>query len=539
MSEQILVSIYVRRDQHENGMSLEEYANGVIAGTHPILDHDEFVYQFGAIEDEVTLVVEWAKENGLTIAESHSGMSVVKTLGTVEQYNQLFGITLETVVDGDRSYLTHAGDLVIPSEINDVVATVLGLDNSITFGHNAILDDSGSNGVFDPSAISNPTPVDLALAYKFPRAPGSDLVQGKGTSVAILELGGGWNTQNLTSTFGRIGQPNPTVVDVLVDGGSNNPADAGSSGEVMLDIYCVGAVAPATKIAMYFAPNSFQGFVDCITACANDTANKPSVLSISWGTNDTSFGSYLTAMDTAFQVCIVKGITTFVAAGDYGVKAISTASTYTLNHPSTSPYVVAAGGTVVSINNDYTIASEVPWGTNGGSFAGGGGVSTIYSVPAWQTGFSSKLYPGATVSALTGRGTPDVSAMATGYTFYYSSSNALGTFLGTSATAPLLGGMMARLNSLTGRRIGFVNSDWYGLINSAFNDITTGDNHGGNTVGYMATAGWDACTGLGTPIGNEIYKFYKKGGASVFPKSGYGTRPTTGQTFPRRTTGVR
>ena len=145
----------------------------------------------------------------------------------------------------------------------------------------------------------------------------------------------------------------------------------------------------------------------------------------------------------------------------------------------------------------------------------------------------------SSVSALTGRGTPDVSAMATGYQFYYASGNYFGSFVGTSATAPLLGGMMARLNSLTERRIGFVNSDWYGIGATAFNDFVTGDNHGGNTVGYSAQAGWDAASGLGSPKGDVIYAYYKKGASSVFPKSSYGQRPTSGQTYPRRTTGVR
>ena len=127
--------------------------------------------------------------------------------------------------------------------------------------------------------------------------------------------------------------------------------------------------------------------------------------------------------------------------------------------------------------------------------------------------------------------------MATGYTFYYGASNYTGTFLGTSATAPLLAGMMARLNSLSQRRIGFVNSDWYGVRTTAFNDLTTGNNHGGNSVGYMATAGWDAATGIGSPIGTELYKLYKTG--HTFPKQSSGFRPSTGATYPRVSTGAR
>lgn len=528
----ITISIYLKRDKHENGMTLQEYADAVIAGTHPILGHDEYVYQFGAIEDELQLVVTWAHDNGLTVIESSSGAATVKVRGTAGQFNNLFGTQLQTVVDGARTYYTHTVPITIPTEIDAVVELILGLDNSVHFKNNAILDPDFRPSI-DPNVISSPTPVDLALAYKFPRAPGGDLVQGKGACVAIIELGGGWTTQNLTSTFSRIGQPNPTVVDISVDGGTNDGGvDTNSSGEVMLDIYCVGAVVPAAKIAMYFAPNTLQGFIDTIITPTNDTVNNPSVISISWGSTDTNWTSTSrNTFDNALAAATVKGITTFVAAGDYGVKAISGAPTYTVQYPATSPYVISAGGTVMSINNDHSIASEVPWGTTTGSYAGGGGVSAIFPVPVWQTGFSSKSYPNGTVASLTGRGIPDVSAHAVGYQFYYGTGNYTGSFVGTSATAPLLAGMMARLNQLSGRRIGFVNSDWYSVRTTAFNDQTTGNNHGGNTVGYMATVGWDAATGIGSPVGTELYKLYKTG--TTFPKQNYGFRPRTGPAYPR------
>lgn len=539
----LLISIYLKRDQHDNGMTLQEYADGVVAGTCPVLEHDDYVYQFGAIADELNLVLEWAYDNKLQVVEASTESAVVKVHGTVKQLNDIFEIELLLVIDDNYQYYTHLEEITLPTEINSVVEAVLGLDNLVKFSHNAILDTSIQViGDLAPTGIAAPTPVDLALAYKFPRSPGSNLVQGKGTCVSIIALGGGWTNQNLTSTFSRISQPNPTIVDVSVDGGVNDGGiDANSSGEVMLDIYCVGAIVPAAKIAMYFAPNSYQGFINTIIAATNDTVNNPSVISISWGTTDTNFSTVTRNLfESALQSAAVKGITVFAAAGDYGTKAISTASYGTLGYPQSSPYVVSCGGTVISINNDYSIASERAWGgLSDGGFAGGGGTSTIFSIPVWQTGkgYTTQTYSG-TVANLTTRSIPDISAMATGYTFNYSSSNSAGTFLGTSAVAPLLAGMMARLNQLTGRRLGFVNSDWYAAQATAFNDITTGLNTlSSATTGYSATASWDACTGLGSPKGDALYKLYKTG--STFPKLNYGFRPTTGQTYPRKYTGVR
>jgi kumamolisin len=538
LTDELMVSIYLVRDTHDNGMTLEEYVSGVCDGDHPILDHNEFVYQFGATDKNLQKVVEWANSNSLTVSEAHHGGAVVKIIGTAEQYNNLFSITLETITDNNRTYYTHIGQLTIPTEISTVVESVFGLDNSLTFTFDAKRDPS-----LEANSYSSPFPNELAKGYNFPKDPAvGDNEQGKGACVAILELGGGWTQANLTSTFGQIGWANPSISDVGIDGGVNDGgADANSSGEVMLDIWCVGAVAPLAKQVIYFAPNTFQGFIDIITAVANDTNYNPSVLSISWGTTDSNWSSgQRTSFETALASCAVKGITVFVAAGDYGVRAISGGPTYTVQYPGTSPLVLCAGGTVVTLNSSYAITAEVPWGTSGGSFAGGGGVSSLYSVPSWQTGLTSKTYPTpSTATTLTGRGIPDVSAHAIGYSFYYGSANNYGSgFVGTSATAPLMAGMVARINQLSGQRIGFVNSKWYSNT-SAFNDITTGDNHGGNTVGYVGTAGWDAATGLGTPIGTAIYALYRTG--ATYPKQNYAFRAkstSAAPAYPRTTTGI-
>jgi kumamolisin len=299
----------------------------------------------------------------------------------------------------------------------------------------------------------------------------------------------------------------------------------------MLDIYCVGAVIPSGKTVMYFSPNTYQGFIDCVIAATNDTVNNPSVISISWGNDEVVWGLYRTHFESALQAAIAKGITVFSAAGDYGTQAVSGGATYTVDYPSSSTYSVGSGGTYITINNDYSIASEVVW--NQSSYATGGGVSTKFSVPSWQTGLSSKIYPLGTVTSLTGRGVPDISAMASGYQFYYSASNTFGNFVGTSAVAPLLSGLVGRINAYSNQRIGFINSTIYNHPN-AFNDITIGNNAAPANVGYSATTGWDACTGLGSPIGTALAALFSQTNtAPVFPVYNVGARPTTGQTFPR------
>jgi hypothetical protein len=78
LDTELMITVYLKRDKHENGMTIQEYADAVIAGTQPILGHDEYVYQFGAIKDEVILVADWATSNGLTVEEANINCKIIR-----------------------------------------------------------------------------------------------------------------------------------------------------------------------------------------------------------------------------------------------------------------------------------------------------------------------------------------------------------------------------------------------------------------------------------------------------------------------------
>jgi kumamolisin len=168
-----------------------------------------------------------------------------------------------------------------------------------------------------------------------------------------------------------------------------------------------------------------------------------------------------------------------------------------VDFPASSPYALACGGTrLLAAGN--AIESEVVWndGTQGG--AGGGGVSAVFALPAWQqnlalVGSNGKSQP------LLKRGVPDVAGNAdpaTGYQVYIDGSDAV--VGGTSAVAPLWAALFARINTANGSAAGFVNPKLY-QQQAAFHDVTQGNN------GYYAAApGWDACTGLGSPDGKKL-----------------------------------
>ncbi len=105
-------------------------------------------------------------------------------------------------------------------------------------------------------------------------------------------------------------------------------------------------------------------------------------------------------------------------------------------YPSTSPYVVAVGGTSVATNGSGGFVSETGWGNSyGGS---GGGPSGYEPKPSYQNGVAN------TPST---RGVPDVACDAdptTGVSVYdstpYQGASGWMVFGGTSVATPVHGG---------------------------------------------------------------------------------------------------
>ena len=254
----------------------------------------------------------------------------------------------------------------------------------------------------------------VARLYNFPAAG-----RGAGQTVAIIELGGGYRTSDLTAYFSRLNvSPAPEVTAVSVDGARNQPVgDPGSAdGEVLLDIEIVGAIAPGARIAVYFAPNTDQGFLDAITTAVHDGLRQPSIVSISWGGPESTWTPQsLMAYDQAFQDAGLLGVTVCCASGDDGSTDNVNDGAAHVDFPASSPHVLACGGTRLE-SSGGKISSEVVWNHGAGNGATGGGVSDHFPLPAYQAG--AKVPVSVNPSRFKGRGVPDIAGdadPATGY----------------------------------------------------------------------------------------------------------------------------
>ena len=193
------------------------------------------------------------------------------------------------------------------------------------------------------------------------------------------------------------------------------------------------------------------------------------------------------------------GVTVLAAAGDDGSSDGSANGAPEVDFPASSPFVVACGGTKLTLSGG-TISSEQVWNElsmNEG--ATGGGVSKFFPLPAYQKSAGVPVQPETNFA---GRGVPDVSGDADPITGYLVRVDGKDMVIGgTSAVAPLWAGLIALINQHAGRPVGFVNPLLYKLGSPVFRDIVSGTNGF-----YSSGPNWDACTGLGSPDGTALVK---------------------------------
>lgn len=455
------------------------------------VSREEFAARYGADPGVIEQVKAFARQYNLTVTEVSSERRTVKLSGNAADMSSAFGAKLERYEHEGVQYRARTGAVQIPKDLAGSIEAVLGLDNRPHAKPHFRRRGEFTQRLAAPRAISY-TPVEVAQLYQFPLD-----VDGTGQTIGILELGGGYRPDDLQTYFSSIGVKQPTVTWVSVDHGNNSPTNANSAdAEVMLDIEVAGAVASGAKIVVYFAPNTTNGFQDALSTAIHDAANQPLVVSISWGAPESGWTEQaMTAFDAAAQDAALLGVSICAAAGDNGSSDGVNDGRDHVDFPASSPHIIACGGTNLQ-GSDGSVSSETVWNNGAQGGATGGGFSTQFPLPSWQASAGVTPAPGG------GRGVPDVAGDAdpqSGYQVLVDGE--LMVIGGTSAVSPLWSGMIALLNQKLGKPLGFLQPTLYGLPTPAraFDDITEGSNGS-----FSAAQGWDACTGLGSPIGKNL-----------------------------------
>lgn len=317
--------------------------------------------------------------------------------------------------------------------------------------------------------------------------------------------------------------------------GTNNPKAPG--GEASLDIQVIQGVAPNVPTSFWSTsglrntslpagPSNQEPFYRWITAVL-DATSPPLVHSSSYSDREAVMPRKFTDnLNLQFVKAALRGLTLLFATGDDGAAGIicrsGNCSSFNPTFPPTSPTVTSVGGTQMARPIPGQAPLEVVADSATGSFiTSGGAFSNRYAMPAYQA-YDVKQYlahakplPPASLFNASGRAYPDISAISTNFLIYLGGSQM--PIGGTSASTPTTAAIFSMLNEARLANgfapLGFLNPLLYALNTSPipyFNDVQSGNNKCSALpthcakYGFYAWYGWDACTGLGTPVFNLL-----------------------------------
>lgn len=518
-NETLKVSVCVR--PRPGSPELPDHAHWMATppGKRRFLSVEEFGAKHGAGQQDLDAIARFAESHGLEVVDSSVPCRTVVLSGTADQLSRAFAVELRRYQGPRGAYRGFEGTVGLPEELAGVVTAVFGLDNRRLGRQNNGGDPSGyAPFIFGPSSV--------AQIYNFPPVPANINKQ----TIAVMEFLGGYGQTDINTTFANWGvSPVPTPTSVNVSGMNNYGANPQLDTEPMLDICVAGAVAPGVAIRVYWGSDetSANDWLDVVNAIIKD-ADLISVVTNSLvlaDGDDSLVGSTLvTTLSGKFQALGTMGITVFSACGDDGARSSTTDGNVHVQYPGSDPWVTSCGGTTLSVGST---PPNMEWVWNDSTGATGGGVSALFTtLPDWQVGVvSQKMLKTNAV----GRGVPDVAGNAsinTGYPVVVDVG--LGgmsesvNLCGTSAVAPLYGGLMAIINATLGQNVGFLNPTLYAFRDTVCQDINdqiypgspqdnsvpAGMNAAGTSLppvtGYPSGPGWDACTGLGTIDGGAL-----------------------------------
>jgi kumamolisin len=467
------------------------------------LSSEEFVEQFAPTQKDYDKVIAYAKKLGFTIKGTHPNRTLLNVVAPTKSIESAFNLRLQKyVTPKGREFHAPDNNPEVPVSIASIISGIVGLDNHAVW-----------HAFHKRKHTKKPIKISSAAPKQSPSGPGggyspNDIVKGynlssvsengSGQIIALFELGK-YQASDITKYTNYFGLPTAKLKNVLVDGGASGGIDP----EVTLDIELVLALAPQSQVYVYEGPNSNQGVLDTYNRIATDNIAKQ--VSTSWGVGENLESTqYLKAENAIFLQMAAHGQTIYAAAGDSGAYDDYPSPILVVDDPASQPYVVGVGGTKLKVNPESgAYESETVWNNGPGNGAGGGGVSVVWGIPAWQADVS-------TVYSKTHRNVPDVSLNAdpdTGYSIYYDGQWTI--FGGTSCAAPLWAAFTARVNqnrvSNENPVLGFANPALYSIATGSsyaetFHDVITGNN-----LYYQAKKGYDNASGWGSFDGEALF----------------------------------
>lgn len=545
--------------QADMNLLLQQQQDRTSPNYHKWLTPEQYAARFGMTKNDLAKVSAWLQSQGLRVESISRNRNEITFSGSVGQVKYALNTELHNyVVNGERHF-ANATNVSFPAAFSSQILGVRGLND------------------FSPKPRVHPTPKftsnltgnhfvipgDFATIYNL-KPLYSQGLDGAGQSIAVV----GQTTialSDIDAFRSASGLPkfDPALVQVPNTGSALSCS--GDLGEADLDVEWSGAVAKSASVVYVFAGVGTGGtcnnrpknvFDALLYAISNNVAP---VVSISYGNCEANLpGGFPLTMQQWVQEANVQGQTVVGPSGDSGAAdcELPTATTATqglaVDVPAAIPEVTGVGGSEFSgdagacppnntcpaggapatqywgaattLNSGPTALQYIPeitWNDTaltGSLDGGGGGASTVFAKPSWQSGTG--------VPADGARDVPDVALNASnahdpylvcsqgscvnGFRDANNNFNAAG---GTSFGAPTFAGIVAIINGATqSNGQGNINPTLYSLAGtSSFHDITSGNNKvpcttgtpncpsGTTSIGFNAGTGYDLVTGLGSP----------------------------------------
>ena len=501
---------------------------------HRWVTPDEYGRLFGVADEELYDLVGWLEGRGVHVSEPPRGRGWLNLSGTVADLERAFATRIRRYATEETEELANATEIALPRRLARLVApgTSLSTFRPRPLHRRVPIPPSADSGIsrspfantpFVPHAMG---PADFATIYNVAPLYARGIT-GKGVTIAILSTSN-VNLDDVRRFRSYFGLPakDPQVV---VNG--PDPGKAGAEGESDLDVEWSGAVAPDADVVLMLT----GGTGDTLFISAQNAVNQnaASIISVSFGNCESAASR---GWDAVWRQAAAQGISAFVASGDSGCSCdpftSPMATGLAVNGLAASPFDTVVGGTQFSADvadpdtywaateNAATHASalsyipEAGFNESGGAthgaplFAGGGGVSTLFTRQAFQDA------PGAPAGSK--RLLPDVALSAAvhdPYLIFAESDPNLAGVAGTSASTPAFAGIAALVQQAAGERLGNMGPRLYELARAqyapgggfpVFHDVVEGNNSVPGATGFECGAGYDLVTGLGSVDGAAL-----------------------------------
>ena len=539
------------------------------------LSSQQFLDRFAATQDTVEEVSQWLAKQGLHVTGVSANRHFVDAEAPTAALETAFGTRIAAFrarVDGvTRTLSAPASPVTVPASLRASITAVLGLDDSAALlkpqhtspaaaaaeqhcarwwgeQNNTDVPQKYSAG-FQSNSLCGYTGTQVRTMYKLGNGN-----TGAGTTIGVV---GAYNSATVVAdtnqAAGQLGVAplaSGQYSAVLPQGGFTDATECGSDGwaaEQTLDVQASHTIAPGAKIRYYAGKTCMgSGLYDAFNQAVAD--NAVDVISNSYGNADGEVSLPQAARDQFNSMALqaaIQGQTITVSTGDAGNNS-GPVGHPTASFPSSSPWVVAVGGTSVGLDQNNQPKVLTGWENSGNTQSGtswapqrdadgpfasgaGGGTSALYDAPDWQAG----VVP----SAGGKRAVPDIAALADSYTGMLVGQTikgqfGIGSYGGTSLASPLIAGLVADAQQARSdnSRAGLLTPVLYGLRGSsaiadvvpqkagvwtpmmhAFGGVAVPGGQGSYLIDFDArpqnlqsATGWDNVTGLGTPAAGFI-----------------------------------